>query len=296
MGDRSKVAGAVLSIAIGIGDLSGAAQAYTAAGDRNFVATLLLPQLSPTDEFYVTPTTVPGRDSRQTNVNATYSKMLTERLGLAFTASYGWFDPKVGPAYDGPQNVSVNPQFLLLLDQEHELVVSLSAEHEFGSTGQRRAGANRVGGTTPALLIGKGFGDLDIGYLRPFAVTAMLGMEVADHLPRRNQYVTGFTLQYSLPYLESKVQAFDLPPLLAGLTPIVEMRIKTPVHDREDTTRTGTVAPGFNYASEGWDIGFEALVPINRASGKGLGFGFQLHLSLDYLFPNSIGRPLFLPR
>jgi hypothetical protein len=35
------------------------------------------------------------------------------------------------------------------------------------------------------------------------------------------------------------------------------------------------------------------MIPVNRQSGTGVGGMAQLHLFLDDLFPNSIGRPLF---
>jgi len=36
----------------------------------------------------------------------------------------------------------------------------------------------------------------------------------------------------------------------------------------------------------------EAVFPVNRASGTGVGFLGQLHLYLDDMFPTTIGRPL----
>jgi len=56
------------------------------------------------------------------------------------------------------------------------------------------------------------------------------------------------------------------------------------------------VGPGFNYAGEGWELGVEAIIPTTRAAGSGFGFTAQLHFALDYLFPDSIGRPLFSRR
>jgi hypothetical protein len=35
------------------------------------------------------------------------------------------------------------------------------------------------------------------------------------------------------------------------------------------------------------------MIPMTRATGKGLGVTAQFHVWLDYLFPNSIGRPVF---
>jgi hypothetical protein len=39
-------------------------------------------------------------------------------------------------------------------------------------------------------------------------------------------------------------------------------------------------------------IGAEMIIPVNRASGHGLGGLVQLHFYLDDIFPNSFGRPL----
>ena len=35
------------------------------------------------------------------------------------------------------------------------------------------------------------------------------------------------------------------------------------------------------------------MIPINRQSGTSVGVIAQLHLYLDDIFPNTIGRPLF---
>ena len=50
---------------------------------------------------------------------------------------------------------------------------------------------------------------------------------------------------------------------------------------------------GRGLAEHFYQIGVEALVPINRASGSGVGVVAQLHLYLDDIFPTTIGRPLF---
>jgi hypothetical protein len=42
-----------------------------------------------------------------------------------------------------------------------------------------------------------------------------------------------------------------------------------------------------------FQVGVEAIVPINRASGTGIGVMAQLHLYLDDVFPTTIGKPLF---
>ena len=59
-------AAAMLALAtLALATAGGPAIAYTAAGDRSFPATILLPQLSPTDEFYLTPSTLPRNATGQ---------------------------------------------------------------------------------------------------------------------------------------------------------------------------------------------------------------------------------------
>jgi hypothetical protein len=59
-----------------------------------------------------------------------------------------------------------------------------------------------------------------------------------------------------------------------------------------DNVTTGTVNPGVIWVGSYFQVGVEAIVPINRASGTSIGAIAQLHLYLDDIFPNSIGQPL----
>jgi hypothetical protein len=47
-------------------------------------------------------------------------------------------------------------------------------------------------------------------------------------------------------------------------------------------------------AGEGWQFGIEAMIPMTRATGKGLGVTAQFHVWLDYFFPNSIGASFLI--
>ena len=57
--------------------------------------------------------------------------------------------------------------------------------------------------------------------------------------------------------------------------------------------RRARIQPGVIWVGNYFQVGVEALVPINRASGSGVGVVAQLHLYLDDMFPKTIGRPLF---
>jgi hypothetical protein len=49
---------------------------------------------------------------------------------------------------------------------------------------------------------------------------------------------------------------------------------------------------GFAYVAVAWQIAAEAIVPLNREAGEGVGFRAQLLFFLDDLLPSVFGRPL----
>ena len=67
---------------------------------------------------------------------------------------------------------------------------------------------------------------------------------------------------------------------------------------RNAAERTDVVAPGVNYSrGSGWEVGIEAQIPTNRATGTGWGVIARVVIQFDYLMPDSIlGRPLFPAR
>jgi hypothetical protein len=50
--------------------------------------------------------------------------------------------------------------------------------------------------------------------------------------------------------------------------------------------------PGVMWVGNYYQVGVEAIISINSASGHGTGVMGQLHLYLDDIFPTSIGKPL----
>ena len=283
---------------------SGPAHAFVAAGDRVFPGTLILPQIAPTDEAYIqgaTPfsgTPVP-LNTRRTDGIWFFGKTLTEGLGIWFRDVYTRLDPAGRNSRYGWQTLTANAQYEAVLDGPHEFLFSVGVDRQFSGTGAARVQPRRfsgVGATTPTIYFGKGLGDLDIGYLRPLAIAGTFGYLIADKSPRPDVATAGFAIEYSIPYLQSKVRAFDIPDLIRGLTPITEFFLTTPAGQSHGVANTALIAPGLTYAGEGWQFGVEALIPMTRATGKGLGVTAQFHVWLDYLFPNGIGRPVFSSR
>jgi hypothetical protein len=275
------------------------AHGYTASGDRIFPATLILPQLTPGDEFYLNYNMLPlsssgaGTPNRSTNFTATYGKTITDNLGVYIEETYtGIGQSGAGTAW-GWQNVDGSIKYVVLNDLDHEFLMSVGLDRETGGTGAFRVGASPSGATTPQIYFGKGFGDLDIGYLRPLAVTTFSAVQLADTAPRPDVVNNGFVVEYSIPYLQSKVQSFDLPDVLRRMTPMTEVLFTSPAGRSYGTRSTALIAPGISYAGEGWELAVEAQVPASRATGSGIGVTAQLHIALDFFFPDSIGKPVF---
>jgi hypothetical protein len=305
---RVRGSAAALLIA-GLALLPAPAHAFVAAGDRIFPGTLILPQIAPTDEAYIqgaTPfggtTPVPSTVSRRTDAIWFFGKTLTERLGIRFRDVYTRLDPVRGSSNYGWQTLTANGQYEALLDPPHEFLFSVGVDRQFGSTGAgrvQRRGFSGIGATTPTIYFGKGLGDLDIGYLRPLAIAGTFGYLIADKSPRPDVATAGFAIEYSIPYLQSKVRAFELPDLIRGLTPITEFFLTTPAGQAHfqpgigAVSNTALIAPGLIYAGEGWQFGIEAMIPMTRATGRGVGVTAQFHVWLDYFFADSIGRPVF---
>lgn len=264
------------------------ASAYEAAGDRTFPAMILLPQVAPADQIYLTPTTQPTSAGQSTDLAINFAKRLTERLGVRFEEDYFWIGGNTGWA-----NLAMITQYLAVLDPVREALVTVGVNQEWGGTGTRRIGAPLQGATTPTVYFAKGMGDYDIGYLRPFALTGVIGYQFADAPPRSDNVVTDVAVEYSIPYLQSKVRAFDLPDFVRGMTPLVEAVVMTSTTHRGGSRTNATFGPGVNYSGQGWEFTIEALVPAGPSNVTGLGVAAQLNISLDYFFPDTIGKPLF---
>ena len=310
--DRRWSVSAVLALAIG-GLTPTAGYAYTAAGDRNFPATLILPQIAPSDAVWVPFSTQPvsrseiGDTTRKNQFTGNYSKTITERLGIQFQDGYNWFNRLGTSSVTGAQNFDVLLQYETILDPPHEFVLSVQVEQEFGGTGDQSVNADKQSATQPGVTFAKGLGDLPIAELRPLAITGFAGYQVAEGAPpppkqgaeqRPNIVSAGFSVQYSIPYLVSKVANVDLPSFLRGMTPMIEVMFTAPAGPSYGKGTTLVVAPGVSYSNNrGWEFAIEALIPTTKATGSGVGVIAQLVVQLDYLLPDSVvGRPIFAPR
>ena len=298
--------------------------AHEIVGNRFFPATLGIDDPGVNDEL-----ALPTVDSfktgdvppvRQRDISAEFSKRITEDFGISFGSTYtflGPTDPTAAGA-NGFQNLDTTFKYRVFKNAEHEFVMSLGLSIEWGGTGAANVGAETFNTYTPNIYFGKGLGDLPdtLSWIRPVAITGQVGYAV----PARNFTTTfgidpdsgnptvdtefhprvlnwGGTLQYSMPYLKSAVVDLGLPEFINHLIPLVEANLQTPVANTltSGTMTTGTINPGVIWVGNTFQVGIEALIPINRQSGTNIGVIAQLHLFLDDIDPHGIGKPIFGP-
>ena len=289
------------------------ADAHGFAGKRFFPATLATEDPFVADELAL-PTILwqklPGEGggpgTRETNVSAEFAKRITENVGIGIGTTYKIVRPGAGETQRGFDNLEVHFKYAFYRDDVREAIVSAGVDWDIGGTGARRVGAESFSTITPAMFFGKGLGDLpdDAKWLRPLAITGQVGIG----FPTRSSTTTttggdgdverhphtldwAFSIQYSLPYLQSFVQDLGLKAPFNRMIPVVEFALSTAL-DRGASGTTGTVNPGIIWAGQNIQLAIEAVIPINRRSGDGVGVLAQLHFFLDDLFPQTLGRPL----
>ncbi|HEX3483563.1 MAG TPA: hypothetical protein VHT51_00790 [Micropepsaceae bacterium] len=298
------------------GILAGAASAVTClatdaaahgfAGPRFFPATIATDDPFVADELAL-PTVGVVKDEGGTKTityAADFAKRITPDFAIEFGASYVQLRPPGGPDTDGFDNFSLGAKYSLDVDAAREMIFSVGIDADLGNTGARRIGAEDFTTISPALFFGKGFGDLapSMSFLRAFAVTGSLGIGIPtktrspdgaggfeDH---PNTVQMSVALEYSIPYLQGQVRNVGLGAPFDRMIPVVELALETPFN-RGGGKTTGTINPGLLWAGQYIQLGAEAVIPWNRASGHSVGFLAQLHFYVDDVFPATLGRPVF---
>lgn len=308
-----------LAATLACGLLPQIALAHVIVGNRFFPATLLIDDPGVNDELSLpTFAYLTGPDGSQSYAfSFEWDKRVTPDLG--FSIGDGYIHQN-NPRANGWDNLESDVKYVLFRNPEHEFILATGVGFEWGGTGNARVGADQFTSWGPNVYFGKGFGDLpdSLNFLKPFAVTGQLGASFSTHPvdvtttwdrhARANVtdidydptfFNWGFSLQYNLPYLNANVSAVDNE-VLKRLIPLVEVAFSSPVANigpadaGNSHVTTGLVNPGVIYVGQGFQIGAEAQIPINSASGKHVGAIAQLHVFLDDLFPDSVlGKPLF---
>jgi hypothetical protein len=297
------------------------ASAHGLAGKRFFPTTLTIDDPFVSDELslptfllFKTPSDGEAPSSKTANISGEFSKRIFPNLGLTLAGEWNNLDPAPNDRTEsGFGNFEMTLKYQFFTSTAHETILSAAFGWEAGGTGRKKAGAESFDVFRPALLFGKGMGDLPdaLRWLKPFAVTGI----VEGVLPSRsgnksftlnddgdleveieknpNVFHWGFAVMYSLPYLQSFVKDVGLPAVIRQLIPLVEIDINNPLDRGFAGKTTGTVNPGIIWAGKYFQLGLEAVVPINERTGKVIGVRGQIHFFIDDIFPNTLGKPLF---
>ena len=277
--------------------------AHGFAGNRFFPATLATDDPFVADEMSL-PTfqaiRQPGDGPVKTfDLSTDIALKLTPNLGIELGDGYQ-FQKSVGSnLHAGFDNLEVGGKYQFLVNAEHETILSLGVDAEIGGTGSRSIGPDRFSTIVPGIFFGKGLGDLpdSVWILRPFALTGQIGFSFPtrstdgeEQIPNNLEW--GFALEYNLIYLQGQVKDVGLRPPFDRLIPVVEFPMETPLN-RGGPTTTGTINPGLIWSGKYFQIGIEAVIPINRHTGNNVGVLAQMHFYLDDLIPRLFGKPLF---
>jgi hypothetical protein len=297
---------------------TGRAYGHGFAGARFFPATLSTDDPFVSDELSLpTVSTIKTPDdggTLETDISIDISKRITPDFAIEIGDTFTALNPDDGRAVNGFGNLELGGKYQVLKNGEHEAIVSIGLGVEVGGTGSRSVRADSFSTWAPGIFFGKGFGDLPtaVRFLRPFAITGQVGIAIPTSASTRTVTVEvqtgerdieverhpdvlewGFALEYSVIYLQSQVQDLHLHAPLDRLIPLVEFAFETSLNRGEEGQTIGTINPGVIWAGKYFQVGVEAVVPINERTGNNVGVIVQLHFFVDDLFPHSLGRPLF---
>jgi hypothetical protein len=289
-----------------------AAQAHGLIGKRFFPATLatddpfVADELSlPTINYLKLRGTEEKPPTKQIDLSGEFSKRLSPDLGVSLAGTFTILDPDGESTVTGFNNLEITAKYVFFKSAEHELLLAGGLSWEVGGTGSKKVDADSFNTWRPQLFFGKGFGDLpdQLELMKPFAVTGVLGLAIPSRVHTKTfetdedgnvdvkkplnptVFQWGLSFQYNLQYLQSYVRDVGLPAPINRMIPIVELVMDTPVDGRNAGHTTGTVNPGIIWFGRYFQLGIEAVIPINHDISKNVGALAQIHFYLDDILP-----------
>ncbi|MGO8739120.1 hypothetical protein [Rhodoblastus sp.] len=290
------------------------AQAHTIVGDRVFPATLTIDDPGVNDElalpvFSYMPSANPDGSPGSFNYSMGWNYQKTITADLAFSIG-NEFDWQTRPSAQGWSDITTQLQYVPWQDAKHEAIVSVAVAYTFANTGSPQSASlpsDPFSTLTFNVYGGKGFGDVQSDWIKPFAITGEFSTNFpmtatnADGSLNPTTITYGASLQYSLLYMNSHVA--EAPEFFRNLIPTVEAIFTTPVGNLSPdmpgqfptNVTTGVVGPSVYYIGRYFEVGVMAQAPINKESGSHFGAMAILDIFLDDLAPSTIGKPLFGP-
>ncbi|MBI3804899.1 MAG: hypothetical protein HY282_14180 [Nitrospirae bacterium] len=224
------------------------------------------------------------------------SKRLSQNLSVDLDGAYDQIRPNDGsPSVRGFENIGLMVKYAMLRVPEHEFLVTSALGWELGGTGTKEIGREAHSAIAPQLLFVYGLGDLPdaLQYLRPLAITGQVGLSApvgnrsTEAAEIANTLSYGFVVEYSILYLQSFIKDIGIGWPFSRLVPITEFSFEQPLNGPNAGQTVATANPGVIWAGKYYELGVEAILPLNDRSGNHAGVRGLIHLFLDDMFPNS---------
>ncbi len=301
--------------------------AHAVCGSRVYPVTLTLDDPGVADEITL-PQVVYTREgadggpgpSHDFSYQFEYDKRVTDTFGFAFNDNYNVNYTNNAKTEAGWDDLVITAKWAKCLSPDHDFILGFGVIREFGHTGTTHTGADTYGNTEPTIYFGKDLEEASIPALQPIAFTGEFSYVIADKALKSmlepaplmtgtppmaggpmslqfntgnpNQVVAGLSIQYSIPFLQAQIKDYGLPEPFAHLIPLVEFTYTSGTTAPNNVPAAWTAAPGVIYLRTWFQVGLEALVPMNKAAGTNVGFIVQFHVFIDDLYPHGIGAPL----
>jgi hypothetical protein len=270
--------------------------AHGFVGDRFFPPTIATDDPFATDELLLPSYSyTPNPGGSETDLGFEFDKEILPHFALGI-ADQRIFQKSAGqPAVNGWDQLALSAKYEVWHNDEHEAIFSVGIEADIGGTGNSNVGSESFTTYIPMVYFGKGFGDLPEAAddFKPFAVTAVLGEGIPTEASDANTFQWGIAVEYSLPYLQQSVKDVGLPEPFKNMIPLVEFAMQTGENRDQRGFTTGTINPGVLWEQSYFQLGAEAVVPVNEHSGTHVGAIVQLEIFIDDIFPQVFGHPIF---
>lgn len=259
------------------------AYAHGIAGNRYFPPTIVVEDPYAANEVHA----VAGRSANigagNTNTSAGDIGLAgigiepLDGFGIAINGLYRSPNGNLMPQASGFDNLYYTVKQELHISDAHEFAVSFGVLGQAGKTGSR--GGDTYSTYAPTIFYAKGFGDLpnSLSLLKPLAITGVLGYQVPTEQSLPKVFNWGFTVQYSLPYLNQFIQKTGWNDFFNRLVPVVELPMQTCLSGRCTGQLIGSVNPGVIWVGDSFNVSAEAVFPVNSQSGASNGFLLQIH-------------------
>jgi len=277
-----------------------AAIAHGFEGDTFFPPTITADDPFSKDEFAVAitsfhqPAETGGILTRETDLGFGFNKEIFPKFALGISGAWSYQKTPGTDSVNAFQDFVVSTKYQLWENPEHRFILSIGGYWNVGGSGGRSIGVDSFSTFTPSIFLGKGMGDLpdSFNYLKPIVLTSVIGEVLPTKAAAPNSLSYAFAFEYNVGYLEQHVRDFGIPHPFRDMIPLVEVALDSP-QNRGGGASTGMINPGILYENPLFQIGAEAVIPINHQSGPDVGFLVNVNIFIDDLMPKLFGHPLF---